>query len=112
MADHTPDRFISNVDTLLDEHLSHAYYSITHLADDLNVSRVHLYRLIKAHTGKSCSKYVLDRRLDRAHEMLKAGKNSVTDVAFAVGFNNLSYFARAFRAKFDVNPSQLRNTKK
>lgn len=112
MADHAHTQFISHVDTLLEEHLSHAYYSINDLAHDLNVSRVHLYRLIKAYSGKSCSKYVLDRRLDRAHDMLKSGCSSVTDVAYAVGFNNLSYFARAFRARFSINPSELRNTKK
>jgi AraC-like DNA-binding protein len=105
-----PDKFIQQVNSLLDEHISQAYYRISDLARDLKVSRVHLYRKVKAITGKSCSRYILDRRLERAHKLLKQTNHTVTEIAYEVGFNNLSYFARAFKARYHVNPSKMNRT--
>lgn len=110
MAEDASNRFILQVNSLLDEHLPHSSYRINDLAKDLHVSRVHLYRKIKAETGKSCTEYILERKLEHAYYLLRNSRRNVTEVAYEVGFNNLSYFARAFRARFSMNPSEVART--
>ena len=53
--------------------------------------------------------YLHSYRMERSHLLLKSGTMKVTDVAQAVGYSNLSHFAAAFRKKFGVNPSVLKN---
>jgi len=99
--------FMNRLNMLLDEHVADHQYMISDLARDMNISRVQLYRKIKNLTGKCCSAHIRDRRLKRARKLLKKTNKSVTEVAYEVGFNNLSYFARKFREKYSVNPSEI-----
>lgn len=65
--------------------------------------------------GLTFSAFVLDRRLSRAHRMLRdprfSGRN-ISAVAFEVGFGDLSYFNRAFRRRYEATPSEIRKTAK
>jgi len=54
--------------------------------------------------------YVVRYRLREAYKMIKDQKASVTDAAFSVGFNDISYFSRMFKRHFDVSPSSLNNS--
>jgi AraC-like DNA-binding protein len=99
--------FISKVNHLLDQHEADHRYTISDLARDMRMSRVQLHRKVKQLTGKCCSQHVRDRKLEKAYHLLKETNRSVTEVAYEVGFNNLSYFARKFREKFKQNPSQV-----
>jgi len=59
--------------------------------------------------GTTPSAYILERRLARAAERLSAAPGeSITDVAFEIGFNDSAYFARAFRQRFGVSPREWR----
>lgn len=71
----------------------------------------YLGRLFKRLAGVSLSTYVNERRLARAKELL-AGKESVISIATRVGFNNVTYFNRVFRAAFGVTPSAYRQALK
>ena len=71
----------------------------------MNVSRTQLYRRLNAITGQSVNEFIRALRLKRAVELLARGDRRITEVAFAVGFGNFSYFSRCFRRKFGVNPS-------
>ncbi|MEJ2003652.1 MAG: helix-turn-helix transcriptional regulator [Cyclobacteriaceae bacterium] len=102
--------FIHRLNKLLDEHAADHHYRIADLAQDMNLSRVHLHRKIKQLTGKCCSEHIRDRKLKKARKLLKKTDKTVTEIAFEVGFNNLSYFARKFREKYHVNPSEFTNS--
>jgi AraC-like DNA-binding protein len=54
--------------------------------------------------------YVVRYRLREAYKMIKDQKATVTDAAFAVGFNDISYFSRMFKRHFDISPSALNNS--
>ncbi|WP_170234954.1 helix-turn-helix domain-containing protein [Croceicoccus sediminis] len=72
------------------------------------LSRRSLYRLF-SRFGTSPSRWIADVRLRHAYRMLTAGGDeSVSAVAFACGFSDCSHFARAFRQRFGVRPSELR----
>ena len=52
-----------------------------------------------------------DRRLERSREALMAGNGaSISEIAFACGFNSSAHFSRAFKAKYEVSPRELRDT--
>ena len=65
-------------------------------------------RLFKSEMEVSFHEYCLDLKLERACEMLKATKNKAIDIALECGFNNISYFNRAFKAKYGLTPNEYR----
>lgn len=64
-------------------------------------------RLFGKYTGLPPHQYVMEARLERAKNMLLRGHGSVTDVALACGFNNMSHFSTAFKRRWAASPSQL-----
>lgn len=68
----------------------------------------HFMKLFKDLTGKSFTRYVVDYRLEIAAQKLAEPTVGVTEAAATVGFNNMSYFTRAFSAKYGVTPSEYK----
>lgn len=92
-------------------------YICTNLADDLRVERLaamvryspaHLGVLFRRHTGGSVHRFVMDRRLDKARDMLDAGRRPVRKVAKEVGFLDPLYFSKAYHRRFGLCPSAER----
>jgi AraC-like DNA-binding protein len=77
------------------------------LARDAGMSAYHFARVFAELSGVPPHRYLVRKRLDAAAERLRGG-SSVTAACFAVGFNSLSHFDRAFRRAFAVSPSQYR----
>jgi AraC-like DNA-binding protein len=64
--------------------------------------------------GVTYTQFVLQHRLDRALRMLRdprCAARRISDIAYDVGFGDLSYFNRAFRRRYDATPSEIRNTR-
>jgi AraC-like DNA-binding protein len=85
--------------------------SVDDLAKTAGMSRFHFSRLFRDQVGEAPYKHLLRLRVARAAELLRGGRHSVTEAAFAVGFNDLSRFSRAFRAEFGVNPGVARKAR-
>jgi AraC-like DNA-binding protein len=100
------ERFLKKCTTFIEQHLSESSYDTETLAHDMCMSRMQLNRKLQALTGHSTHELVREFRLQRAAEMLRHRADNVSGVAFEVGFNNLSHFARAFRERFGVLPSE------
>lgn len=82
----------------------HENISIAQIAKVSNFSESYFSKLFRQLTGSSFTRYLKDYRLERAAQMLRNSDSRVSDVAFLVGFNNLSYFTRAFKTKYKINP--------
>lgn len=65
-------------------------------------------RDFKKHYGMSPGKWLQEKRLARSAVLMKNSSTSITEIAFECGFENLSHFSRAFKAKFGVNPAHFR----
>lgn len=78
------------------------------LADDLRMSRVQLYRKVKALTGKSPSDILREMRLSRGHWLLTHTDYSISEIANEVGYAVPSYFTACFKKQYGVNPTELR----
>ena len=83
-------------------------HSLTSLAADAGMSPFHFARVFRELVGTPPRRYLLRARLRQARRRLLDGE-SVTHTCFATGFNNLSYFIRAFRRAFGASPSLLKN---
>jgi YesN/AraC family two-component response regulator len=84
--------------------------SLATVAGLCGLSPFQFSRAFKKAKGVTFRDFVLDFRIERAAQSLKNPGAPVTDVAFGVGFNDLSYFARMFRWRFGVSPSHYRET--
>jgi len=80
---------------------------LSEISQKAGLSARHLHRLFLKHAGKSLHDYVLERRLDRAREMLREGDKNlmVKEVAFACGFSSLTYFSHLFRSVYGISPT-------
>lgn len=65
-------------------------------------------RFMRRNTGKSFSEYLNDYRLEKAAEMLRITDERIADIAYDVGFPNVTYFNRLFKSRFGYSPRELR----
>jgi len=96
--------FIEELNKLILQNLNNEALSIEFLAQAVGLSRSQLYRRVKEITQLSISEYVRRLRLKLAAQLLRKYSNSVGQIAFEVGFNNLSYFSKAFKKEFGTTP--------
>ena len=76
----------------------------TELAKLCYFSEYHFMRFFKKHMNMTCIQYINNIRLEKAVELFEHGNTSILEVSLSVGFHNLSYFYRAFKAKYHMTP--------
>ncbi len=99
------EQFLQKTLVLFEEKYVDPEFGIAEMQESLSMSRAQLHRKFKAITSQTPGELLRNFRLRRAAQILEQKGESVTQVAFAVGFNNLSYFAKCFKALFGVTPS-------
>ncbi len=104
-ADHG---LLARVQATIDAHLGEEDFQVDALAEGLAMSRSLLYLRLQELTSKTPARLILERRLERAADLLADGQHAVGEVAYAVGFRSLSHFSQRFRAEHGVTPSQFR----
>ena len=103
------EKFIRSCIDNIEEHIAEPDYGVDELCQNIGYSRPQLYRKIKSITGMSAIQFLRSIRLKRAAQLLSSGSGmSVTEVMYAVGFNNISYFSKIFSAEFGVHPKDYR----
>ena len=102
------ERFLIEVIKIVEEHLAEEGFGVEQLADALSLSSRQLLRKLQSITGQTATVFIRKIRLQKARQMVEARSvESVSEVAYAVGFNHLSYFAKAFKEEHGVNPSEM-----
>lgn len=99
-------QFIQKVRRVVEAHLGESSFEIEDLCKELGMSRTNLHRKLKALTDSSATEFIRKIRLERAAQLLQEGKNSVSEVAYQVGFESLSYFSKTFQEQFGTLPSE------
>lgn len=82
--------------------------SLDALASIAGMNRFRFSRIFRAVTGETANQYVIDRRLRAAAASLTSTKRKITEIAYDVGFNDISYFNARFRSTFACAPSEWR----
>ncbi len=102
-----PDReaaFMEKLVTVIENSLEDSAFRTSLLAAEVAMSERQLQRKLRALTGEGPNALIRRLRLERAAQLLTKGL-SVSEVTYAVGFTNPSYFAERFRAQFGKEPS-------
>lgn len=112
-SEHLDDTFLHDVMDHIKANIGNADYNVETMAQDLCMSRMNLYRKVKALTGLTPSALLREVRLKTAAQLLTSRPDvSINDVARRVGFTSSSYFAKSFKEQFGVLPSDFGNNKR
>lgn len=100
------DKFLIKARIVVEAHIGDTGFGVEKFADEMNLSRTQLFRKVKALLGVSPSDFINNVRLKRAAELIVAKADTLTQICYTVGFNEPSYFAKRFRKKYGVVPSE------
>ena len=95
---------------LVGQHIGDPAFSIDQLATMLAMGRTKFYGKMKELYGTSPKKYLMNRRMAKAAELLLEGRYTVSEVSYRVGIRDSSYFNKCFKAAYGVAPSKYRGT--
>ncbi len=98
-------KFLEGLLALLEAEYMNPNFGVPEIQKGMAMSRSQLHRKLRALTGESPSEVLRNFRLKRAAQLLSQKADTVTQIAYQVGFNNLSYFAKCFKELYGVSPS-------
>ena len=100
--------FLRKLNKLIETNIESSTYTVEDLAKDLYISRVQLYRKVKAIFGISVSEHINNIRLEKSKELLKKSTLNISEIAYAVGFSSPSYYSTAFKNKYGISPKEYK----
>lgn len=100
--------FLRKLNEFIEQNLHNSNYTVEDLARSLTISRVQLYRKVKAILGISVSEHINNLRLERSKELLLKSKQNISEIAYAVGFSSPYYFSNVFKNKYGISPKEFR----
>ena len=103
------EKFIKSAVEIIEENISNSDFSVEDLAKQTGLSPVHLYRKFKFLTGLSSNDFIRTFRMKRAAQLLQQDKLRISEVAYAVGFNDPRYFRKCFKTEFGKSPTDYVN---
>lgn len=101
--------FLNKINSILEKNLDDSSFSVEELAGKLSISRVQLYRKVKAVLGIGVSDYINNFRLEKAKELLMTSTMNISEIAYSCGFASPNYFSTAFKTKYEMTPKDFRN---
>lgn len=101
-----------NVTRYIESNLDSAQLSVEELSRHVCMSHASLYRKIVDLTGETPVEYIRSVKLNKAVELLERSNMKISEIGYAVGFASPNYFTRAFRAKFNLSPSEYLTLKR
>ena len=109
----SPDRrFLDTFLKAMEKHMSNTNLKIEDLGDEVGLSRVQLYRKVKALTGMTPVEILRETRLKHAMQLLKTTDKTVSEIANEVGFATPGYFSSCFKKQYDKYPTDVREEMK
>lgn len=105
----TPEQnFIQELNQHIRENLDNSDFNVEILAKAIGISRVQLYRKVKALLGVSVSEYMTDFKLEKARSLLKSSTLTIAEIAYKCGFSSPNYFSTSFKNKYGITPAATR----
>lgn len=98
--------FLKQLRKIIQENLANSDLSVEQIGDEIGLSRVQLYRKVKALTGYSPVEILRKARLTRARHLLQTTERTVSEIAYAVGFSTPSYFSKCYKDEFGESPKK------
>ncbi|WP_037302334.1 hybrid sensor histidine kinase/response regulator transcription factor [Runella limosa] len=99
------EQFLKRAHELIDAHLSDSSFGVEAFCEGMHLSRSQVWRKLKALTNQTVTEFIRKHRLQAAGILLQRQSGTVSEVAYQVGFESLSYFSKAFQEEYGVFPS-------
>ncbi|MET3037555.1 substrate-binding domain-containing protein [Chryseobacterium sp. NRRL B-14859] len=103
-------QFVSSLNKNISENLDNPDFSVENLAESLHVSRVQLYRKVKAIFNENISDYISNFRLEQSKTMLQDTTLTISEIAYKNGFSSPNYFSTVFKNKYGLSPNAFRKS--
>lgn len=100
------EKFLQQTLEVMDQYLDQSSFDVEIFAQAMHMTPVQLRRKLKALTNQTITEYVRNHRLDKAAILLRSKAGTVSQIAYQVGFESLSYFSKMFFEKFGKSPSE------
>lgn len=104
------EKFLKKLIDVVEKNIANEELDVEFLAKNMMVSRTQLYRKIGALTDMSPKEFVRELRLNRAAQIVKQNKMNISEVAYSVGFSDVSYFRKCFKDKFGMSASEYKKS--
>ena len=101
-------KFLNDFAGIVEQNLSNDKFNVEDICKMVGISRVQLYRKVKALLGYSITDYIMTRRLTKAKYLLNNEDLSISEITYMVGFSNPNYFATVFKSKYGCTPSEFK----
>lgn len=101
-------KFIDRLKAAMEKHLSESDVKVDNIGSDIGLSRVQLYRKLKAITGLSPAELLRQMRLQKAHDLIMHSDQPISAIAYDTGFSSPGYFSKCFRDEYGISPSDMR----
>jgi signal transduction histidine kinase/DNA-binding response OmpR family regulator/ABC-type xylose transport system substrate-binding protein len=101
-------KFLADLTAIVEASLSRADLNVDDIARSMGLSRVQLYRKVKAVLGTGVTDFIQGQRLTKARQLLLEDDLTIAEVAYELGFSSPSYFSTSFKGRYQVSPSEFR----
>lgn len=105
------ETYIKRATELIEKNLENPEFSVQMLTTEMGTSNSMLYRKFNKILGVTPNELIKNMRIKFAAEMLSRGTYTVSEVAYSIGFNDLSYFGKCFKKAYGISPSDFKDSK-
>ncbi|WP_130735106.1 response regulator [Flavobacterium sp. J27] len=100
------EKFLEKLQEILHKEVPNSDFTSDNFASAVGMSRMQLHRKLKTLLGVSATEFLRTERLKTAVELLKKGNGNISEIAYSVGFNDMSYFSKCFKEMYHCTPSE------
>ena len=101
------EQFLKKALKTVEEHIADEKFSVEDFSLEMAFSRMQLHRKLTGLTGQSATDFIRTIRLNKAAKLLASKSGTVTEIAYHVGFNSLSWFTKCFKEQYGLSPSEF-----
>ena len=101
--------FVKQLHDIIKSNMGNSDFGVEDIGAEIGLSRVQLYRKVKAITGSSVVDLLRKARLAKARRLLEANSMNISEVAYEVGFSSPSYFTKCFKDEYGMLPGDVTN---
>lgn len=101
-------KFVNEFSSIVENNIANENFSVDDICKEIGISRVQLYRKVKAVLGYNVNDYILSVRMQKAKYLLLNEDLSISEISFKVGFSSQAYFSTVFKSKFGVTPKAFK----
>ena len=101
------EKFLTKLLKAVEDNMADSDFSVEMLCELVGMSRANIHKKLKHLVNQSATEFINSIRLKRAAQLIKQNAGNISEIAYDVGFNNLSYFSRAFKNHFGITPTEM-----